>query len=140
MKNKSQSIILSPCGFLGINCVYFSFYSFQDFKFASRGAKSVECAFAPPLTAALPPPQDPPDCISIDSGDECRQMTKLSPYRQRCVLFSYRLVFISTNSLIKSIQIKLFGITVLLRSKSLAQGPKEIYKAATECCVWIVAT
>jgi len=28
---------------------------------------------------------------------------------------------------------------VLLRSKSLAQGPKEIYKAATECYVWIVA-
>lgn len=59
-----------------------------------------------------------------------------APYRQRCVLFSYRLVFIPTNSLIKSIQIKLCGISVLLQSKSLAQGPKEIYKAATECyCV-----
>jgi len=55
MKNKSQTIILSPSGFLGINCVYFSFYSFQDFKFASRGVLSVGCAFAPPLTTTLPP-------------------------------------------------------------------------------------
>jgi len=34
--------------------------------------------------------------------------------------------------LIKSIQIKLCGISVLLQSKSLAQGPKEIYKTATK--------
>ena len=55
MKNKSQSITFSPAGFLGINCVYFPFYSFQDFKFASRGVLSVECAFTPPFTATLPP-------------------------------------------------------------------------------------
>lgn len=109
MEHKTQFIIFL-CNWVSRNrCVYYTFSSYHNFKFVSRGGLSAGYASTPTTHHNCSAPAFLLIAFLLILVMNVGKWPRFSPYRKHCVIFCYSHVFMYMHSPIKSMYINSRG-------------------------------